>query len=112
MTSKLFFFVEQKCSAKFTQEIKDQRVKEGMKAKFEAHFAGNPKPEITWEFDGKLIENSKNIQIKIKEGKTTLTIMESAMEHNGYYTCRVKNNLGSDRTRGLITVSSKYKLSF
>merc|ERR1712223_2358122 len=95
---------EQESTAKFTQELKDQRGVEGMKLKFEAHFAGNPPPEVTWEFDGNLIENSKNMQIKTKPGKTTLTIFEAAKEHNGYYTCRVKNQLGSDRTRGQITI--------
>ena len=78
-----------------------------MKLKMEAHFAGNPLPEVTWEFDGKPIENSKSIQVKVKDGKTVMTIFEAAMEHNGYYTCRVKNQLGSDRTRGQITIKSK-----
>merc|ERR1711879_340503 len=96
---------EQTCSAKFTQEIKDCRVKEGQKAKFEAHFAGNPKPDVTWEKEGKEIENSKEMAIKVKKGSTSLTIAESAMDMNGYYTCRVKNPLGSDRTRALLTVS-------
>lgn len=76
-----------------------------MKLKFEAFFAGNPEPEVTWEGkDGKPIENSKNIQIKVKPGRTTMTVFEAAQEHNGYYTCRVKNKLGSDRTRGQLTV--------
>merc|ERR1711988_1980017 len=95
---------EQESSAKFTQELKDQRGVDGMKLKFEAHFAGNPVPEVSWEFEGNPIENSSKMQIKVKAGKTTLTILEAAKEHNGYYTCRVKNKLGSDRTRGLITV--------
>jgi len=95
---------EQESSAKFTQELKDQRGVDGMKLKFEAHFAGNPVPEVSWEFEGNPIENSSKMQIKVKAGKTTLTILEAAKEHNGYYTCRVKNKLGSDRSRGLITV--------
>ena len=101
--------LEQESSAKFTQELKDQRGVDGMKLKFEAHFAGNPVPEVSWEFEGNPIENSSKMQIKVKAGKTTLTILEAAKEHNGYYTCRVKNKLGSDRTRGLITVKSKFK---
>ena len=105
---KSFFFSEQTCSAKFTQELKDTRAKETHKVKLEAMFSGNPMPEIVWEFDGKVIENSKNIQIKVKDRRTTLTIFEAAMEHNGHYTCRVKNPLGSDRTRALLTVSSKF----
>ena len=83
-------------------------MKEAQKAKFEAHFAGNPKPEVTWEKEGKVIENSKEMAIKIKDGKTSLTIAEAAIDMNGYYTCRVKNQLGSDRTRALLTVSSKF----
>merc|ERR1712172_280839 len=83
---------EQESSAKFTSELKDQRGVDGMKLKFEAFF------------DGKPIENSKNIQIKVKPGRTTMTVFEAAQEHNGYYTCRIKNKLGSDRTRGQLTV--------
>ena len=105
----IFFILEQESSAKFTSELKDQRGVDGMKLKFEAFFAGNPEPEVTWEGkDGKPIENSKNIQIKVKPGRTTMTVFEAAQEHNGYYTCRVKNKLGSDRTRGQLTVKSKY----
>ena len=78
-----------------------------MKLKLEAHFVGNPEPEVSWEFDGKVIENSKSMQVKVKNGITTLTFFEAAKEHNGYYTCRVKNKLGSDRTRGQITVKSE-----
>ena len=63
---------------------------------------------MTWEKEGKVIENSKEMAIKIKDGKTSLTIAEAAIDMNGYYTCRVKNQLGSDRTRALLTVSSKF----
>ncbi len=103
----LFTFAEQKCSAKFTQEIKEVRAKEGTKVKFEAKFEGNPPPEVTWEKDGKLLENSSEMQIKIKDNRTTLTIFECKPPMNGFYTCRCKNNLGSDRTRGSLTVQSK-----
>ena len=102
-----FFIPEQTCSAKFTQEIKDCRILEGQKAKFEGIYTGNPPPEVTWEFNGQLIENSKDIQIKVKDHRTSLTIMEGKTSHNGHYTCRVKNELGSDRTRALLTVKGK-----
>merc|ERR1711963_1110631 len=95
---------KQTCSAKFTQEIKDCRILEGQKAKFEGVYTGNPPPEVTWEFNGVLIENDKDIQIKVKDHRTSLTILEGKTSHNGHYTCRVKNELGSDRTRALLTV--------
>ena len=56
------------CSAtvqapKFIREIKEIRIKEGMRGKFEAGFAGNPKPDITWTFNGQQLQNSKSVQI-------------------------------------------------
>merc|ERR1712226_1322976 len=97
---------QQTCSAKFTQEIKDTRAKENQKAKFEGHFTGNPMPEIVWEFDGKELENSKDIEIKHSKNKTSLTFNEAKIVNNGYYTCRVKNELGGDRTRAQLTVTT------
>ena len=102
-----FIFPEQTCSAKFTSEIKDLRVKEGQKAKFECAFAGNPPPEVVWEKDGKVLENTKEMAIKVKGGKTSLTIAECTMDMSGYFTVKIKNPLGSDRTRSSLTVSSK-----
>ena len=102
-----FISSEQTCSAKFTSEIKDLRVKEGQKAKFECAFAGNPPPEVVWEKDGKVLENTKEMAIKVKGGKTSLTIAECTMDMSGYFTVKIKNPLGSDRTRSSLTVSSK-----
>merc|ERR1712173_145734 len=79
--------------------------KEGMRARFEAVFAGNPKPEVNWYFQGKLLEESTNIQIKIREDTTSLTVMECKQEHNGYYECKIINDLGEDKTRASLTVS-------
>merc|ERR1711997_998760 len=92
-------------AAKFIREIKEVRNKEGMRARFEAVFAGNPKPEVNWYFQGKLLEESTNIQIKIREDTTSLTVMECKQEHNGYYECKIINDLGEDKTRASLTVS-------
>merc|ERR1712029_1284447 len=96
---------EQTCSAKFTSEIKDLRVKGGQKAKFECAFAGNPPPKVVWEKDGKVLENTKEMAIKVKGGNTSLTIAECTMDMSGYFTVKIKNPLGSDRTRSSLTVS-------
>jgi hypothetical protein len=60
-----FLFLATEQAPKFIREIKEVRLKEGMRGRFEAVFAGNPKPEITWYFQGKQLENSKNVQIKV-----------------------------------------------
>ena len=45
----VMFDTEQKQSAKFTNEIREIRVREGTKARFEATFAGNPQPTFIWQ---------------------------------------------------------------
>ncbi len=82
------------------------RIKEGMKARFEAIFAGNPRPDVTWHFNGEQLENSQNVQIKVKDMKTTLTLIDCTMASNGYYTCKASSELGVDTTRAGLTVSS------
>ncbi len=102
--------IEQQHSAKITQELREIRVKEGLKAKFEVAFAGNPKPDIIWQFNGADMVSSDRVRIKIRDNKTTLTIHDVVNSDAGQYTVRVKNELGSDVTRGGLTISSK--LSF
>ena len=53
---------EQKSSPKFIQEIREVRIKEGMKARFEAIFAGNPRPQIVWLFNGEELQGPRSIQ--------------------------------------------------
>ena len=98
---------EQKHSAKFTQELRECRIREGGKAKFEVYFAGNPRPTVTWYKEGQELQNSSQVQIRIKEIKSTLTLIDCKPEEAGFFQCRVANELGSDTTRAGLTVSSK-----
>merc|ERR1711881_467954 len=90
---------------KFIREIKEIRIKEGMRGKFEAGFAGNPKPEITWWFNGQQLQNSKSVQIKVREDSSTLTLIDCGFDVAGIYECRAVNELGSDKTRASLTVN-------
>merc|ERR1711936_492003 len=96
---------EQAQSAKFTNELRECRVRAGMKAKFEATYAGNPKPEFTWQFNGKDVQTSDNIKIKVRDHQVSLTIFETSQDMTGYYTCIAKNDLGTDTTRAGLTVN-------
>ena len=98
---------EQAQSAKFTQELRECRVRAGMKAKFEASFAGNPKPEFTWQFNGKDLPENDNFKIKVRDTTVSLTIFETTMAMTGYYSCIAKNELGKDTTKAGLTVNSK-----
>lgn len=92
---------------KFIREIKDVRTKEGMRGKFEAGFAGHPKPDITWWFNGQQLQNSKNIQIKIRDDSTVLHIIDCGFDLAGYYECKAESDMGKDKCRASLTVNSK-----
>jgi hypothetical protein len=90
---------------KFIREIKEIRIKEGMRGKFEAGFAGNPKPEITWWFNGQQMQNSKNVQIKLREDSSTLTLIDCSFDMAGIYECRAVNDQGNDKCRASLSVN-------
>merc|ERR1711997_1370371 len=96
---------EQAQSAKFTNELRECRVREGMKAKFEASFAGNPPPTFSWTFNGQEIVDDEKHRIRIRGNKVSLTLFEVTMDMTGYYICVAKNDLGTDTTRAGLTVN-------
>ena len=78
-----------------------------MTAKFEATFAGNPKPQVTWLKDGEELSNSRKVQIRVKGNRTVLAIIDVQDEDVGHYVCKVSNDLGTDTSRAGLTLSSK-----
>merc|ERR1712055_944892 len=89
----------------FIREIKENRIKEGMRARFEAGFAGNPKPDITWWFNGQQMQNSKSVQIKVREDSSTLTLIDCSFDRAGIYECRAVNDQGNDKCRASLSVN-------
>lgn len=76
-----------------------------MNAKFEAVISGNPKPKVTWFFEGEEIENSRNVQIRSKANRVYLTLIDCGLDMAGYYSCKVTNDLGSNKCRASLTVA-------
>ena len=54
-------------------------------AKLEVHFIGNPKPEIIWTKDGEELVNSRHVQIRERENKTTLQLINVNSSMAGEY---------------------------
>ena len=48
------------------------RIKEGMKARFEAIFAGNPRPNIIWLFNGEEIQGRMESQLSSMQTRSML----------------------------------------
>jgi len=64
---------------------------------------------IIWYHDDKIIRNTSNIQIKITDTKTTLTIKRATKEDEGVYICKANSNLGEAKNRAKLYVkSNKY----
>ena len=59
-------------------------------------------------FQGQVLKNSKNVQIKVRDDSSTLTLIDCGFDSAGYYECKAVNELGSDKTRASLTVNSEY----
>ena len=77
----------------------------------------NPKPDVTWEFEGKAIsESNKRINRTIKAGTKEhtyilrLELNEPEVDDRGLYTCKVKNAYGE--TKANLTLNIERKLFF
>merc|ERR1712066_786657 len=60
---------------------------------------------VTWYFKGEILKNSSKVQIKVREDSSTLTIIDCSFDDGGMYECRAANSLGTDKTKGSLTVN-------
>ncbi|XP_025203889.1 titin-like, partial [Melanaphis sacchari] len=88
----------------FVNELKDERAIENETIVFECQFSGNPTPVIIWYRDDKIVRNSSNIQVKITDTKTTLTIKKVTKEDEGVYICKANSNLGEAKNKAKLYV--------
>jgi len=86
------------CPPEITKHLMDFEVGETETAKLEVHFIGNPKPEIIWTKDGEELVNSRHVQIRERENKTTLQLINVNSSMAGEYRLVVISSLGSDLT--------------
>ena len=53
------------------------------------------------------MQNSKNVQIKVREDSSTLTLIDCSFDMAGIYECRAVNDQGNDKCRASLSVNSK-----
>lgn len=94
-------------AAKITKEIQTNRVKDGADAEFVAKFAGNPRPEITWWYNGVQMAETDKIKIRVEGDSAILSLLACTLEMEGMYECRIQNKLASGKTKALLAVSSE-----
>jgi len=86
------------CPPEITKHLMDMEVGETETAKLEVHFIGNPKPEVIWTRNGEELVNSRHVQVRDREGKSTLLLINVVPEMKGEYRLVVVSPLGSDLT--------------
>ncbi|XP_035789232.1 titin-like isoform X6 [Anopheles albimanus] len=79
----------------YSVEIKDSRAMLGEKGFFECHYAGNPKPDILWYRNGKIVIANDRTKIRTSETSSTLTIYPVEVSDFGFYKCKAMNEAGT-----------------
>ena len=83
---------------------------------FSCKSVGEPVPEISWYFNGVMInvsdDSSKymivSTSLNITTTENTLTVYNVTSSDVGTYTCNSSNIIGSVTSSGILTVTSKY----
>merc|ERR1719340_39649 len=92
------------CPPEITKHLMDIEVGETETAKLEVHFIGNPRPEVIWTRDGEELVNSRHVQVREKEGRSTLVLINCTAAMAGEYRMVVVSPLGSDLTFSRLVV--------
>jgi len=92
------------CPPEITKHLVDMEVGETDSAKLEVHFIGKPSPDVIWTHNGKAMANSRHVQLREKEGKTSLILINVTRQMAGEYRMVVSSQLGQDRTVARVRV--------
>ena len=96
------------------EEIRDQTEN----VTFLCQSVGEPVPDISWYFNGAMINVSDNSSkymivsrsLNITTTENTLTVYNVTSSDVGTYTCNSSNFIGSVTSSGILTVTSKFQL--
>ncbi|XP_064521618.1 nexilin isoform X3 [Pseudopipra pipra] len=91
----------------FKKSLKNTSVVDGEPVRFTVKLTGEPKPEVTWWFEGEMLQDSEDYQY-IERGETyCLYLPETFPEDEGEYMCKAVNNRGSAASTCILTIESK-----
>jgi len=82
----------------------DRRVQESETATFECYFPGNPKPDVSWYYNGKLLKSNPNIKVRLTDCVSSCTLTEVTTEMAGEYVCKAISPSGSVATKAQLRV--------
>ncbi|NXA31464.1 NEXN protein, partial [Eudromia elegans] len=91
----------------FKRPLKNTSVVDGEPVRFTVKVTGEPKPQVTWWFEGEMLQDSEDYQY-IERGETyCLYLPETFPEDEGEYMCKAVNNRGTSASTCILTIESK-----
>ncbi|XP_047681956.1 nexilin-like [Prionailurus viverrinus] len=90
----------------FKRPLKNTSVVDSEPVRFSVKVTGEPKPEITWWFEGEILQDGEDYQY-IERGETyCLYLPETFPEDEGEYMCKAVNNKGSAASTCILTIET------
>ncbi|XP_059545082.1 nexilin isoform X3 [Myotis daubentonii] len=90
----------------FKKPLKNTSVVDSEPVRFTVKVTGEPKPEVTWWFEGELLQDGEDYQY-IERGETyCLYLPETFPEDEGEYMCKAVNNKGSAASTCILTIET------
>ncbi|KAG9482993.1 hypothetical protein GDO78_009104 [Eleutherodactylus coqui] len=90
----------------FKKPLKNMSVVDGEPVRFTVKITGEPKPEVTWWFEGEMLQDSEDYQY-IDRGETyCLYLPETFPEDEGEYMCKVVNSRGTAASSCILSVET------
>ncbi|KAI1883277.1 hypothetical protein AGOR_G00243550 [Albula goreensis] len=91
----------------FKKALKNQSVVDSEPVRFTVKITGEPKPEVTWWFEGEMLQDCEDYQY-IERGETyCLYLPETFPEDEGEYMCKAVNSRGSAASTCLLKVETE-----
>ncbi|KAG7332783.1 hypothetical protein KOW79_004617 [Hemibagrus wyckioides] len=91
----------------FKKPLKNQTVVDSEPVRFTVKITGEPKPEVTWWFEGELLQDCEDYQY-IERGETyCLYLPETFPEDEGEYMCKAVNSRGSSASTCILTIETE-----
>ncbi|XP_059359863.1 nexilin isoform X3 [Carassius carassius] len=91
----------------FKKPLKNQSVVDAEPVRFTVKITGEPKPEVTWWFEGELLPDSEDYQY-IERGETyCLYLPETFPEDEGEYMCKAVNSRGTAASTCILTIETE-----
>ncbi|XP_021505283.1 nexilin isoform X2 [Meriones unguiculatus] len=88
----------------FKKPLRNTSVVDSEPVRFTVKVTGEPKPEITWWFEGEILQDGEDYQY-IERGETyCLYLPETFPEDGGEYMCKAVNNKGSAASTCILTI--------